>query len=167
MASMLTLKPDRPQQGRPSKKPLALLHKLAAPGGERGNGGDDGGGAAGAGGAARPDPLAADSRLLLEDGEPLEEGQLLSFSIALSQVVGVELCEERRIKVRWWELGAAGLGLLAALTSADGLRVPSAQHQGWRICRCRRSAPARRGTACPAVPSPAGAVCAAEAAPQH
>lgn len=101
MASVLTLKPERPPLGRPSKKPLALLHKLAAPGGER----DNGGGAAGGGAGAPPDPSAADSRLLLEDGEPLEEGQLLSFSIALSQVVGVELVDERRIKVwsgRWF-----------------------------------------------------------------
>ncbi len=107
VASMLTLKPDRSPASRPSKKPLALLHKLSAVGGERGGaGGTDssshvsgGNGRAAAAAVPPPDPSAADSRLLLEDGEPLEEGQLLNFSIALSQVVGVELADERRIKV--------------------------------------------------------------------
>lgn len=111
VASMLTLKADRPPVARPSKKPLALLHKLSTVGGERsgaegrdseGNGGSThcsvGNGKA-AGSAPHPDPAAADSRLLLEDGEQLEEGQLLNFSIALSQVVGVELVDERRVKV--------------------------------------------------------------------
>ncbi|PRW59356.1 DEAD box RNA helicase isoform B [Chlorella sorokiniana] len=109
VASMLTLKPDRPPAARPSIKPLALLHKLSTVAGELGGaegGGSEGSGSGGNGGSGRPtaasqarDPAAADSRLLLEDGEPLEEGQLLNFSIALSQVVGVELVDERRIKV--------------------------------------------------------------------
>lgn len=92
VATMLTFKAERQPAARASMKPLALLHKLSSPARERGGGaeGHSGGGAAAgtAGSAARQqDPAAADSRLLLEDGEPLEEGQLLNFSIALSQVI--------------------------------------------------------------------------------
>lgn len=78
-----SLKPERSMRG-PSIRPLALLHKLGGHGSSSAAPGD------GDPSGRHATPEGAESRLLLEDGEPLEEGQLITFSIALSQVVGIE-----------------------------------------------------------------------------
>ena len=79
---------------QPTAKPLSLLHKLT-------HSQAAGSGAAAAAAAAEEASQPEGQEL----GEVLEEGQMLTFAIALSQVAGIER-DERRIKVGGW--GGAG-----------------------------------------------------------
>lgn len=142
MASMRQQRPPRTPG-----KPLALLHKLAHGGSPSGKGAAAP--AEGGGGEARGGSMDGASRLLL-DGEPLEEGQLLTFSIALSQISGVE-CEGRRIKVGPFACCEPG--------GAD----PAPAFSCAASTRCARSGAGRL----PCGASSAGDVCAAAPAPQH
>jgi hypothetical protein len=72
---------------QPTAKPLSLLHKLTHS--------QAGSGAAAAAVAAAEEASQPEGQEL---GEVLEEGQMLTFAIALSQVAGIER-DERRIKV--------------------------------------------------------------------
>ena len=82
---------------QPPAKPLSLLHKLTHS--------QAGAGAAAAAAAAEDASQSEEQEL----GEVLEEGQILTLAIALSQVAGIER-EERRIKVGGVGGGAVGGG---------------------------------------------------------
>lgn len=147
--------PPRPSHA--GSKPLALLHKLAHH--ERSASLEGGGG-----GAAASDGGFSETRLLLDEGEgaPLEEGQLLSFDIALSQVVAVE-SEERRIKAsaRRHRRGAA-----AAQGAVEGGCGEAAGEEA----RARLAEPSGQSLSSAPAPLPrptAGLFHAPEAAPQH
>lgn len=93
-----TLKPTGRTPRRHNVRPLALLHKLAhghaTPRGKGSGAGSTAGDSPTAPEAGDRDAAAGSEGL----GEELEEGQLLTFSIALSQVADVE-CDEKRVKV--------------------------------------------------------------------
>lgn len=93
-----TLKPTGRTPRRHNVRPLALLHKLAhghaTPRGKGSGAGSTAGDSPTAPEAGDRDAAAGSEGL----GEELEEGQLLTFSIALSQVADVE-CDEKRFKV--------------------------------------------------------------------
>lgn len=108
-ASLLKLATGKPDRG--ASRPRSLLHKLAqvpalppSPllAGFR-NGSAEEGGAGGAGGSAGSAPSSARSSGAGEEdpdlGGELEEGQLLRFTIALSQVASIER-QDRRLKAR-------------------------------------------------------------------
>lgn len=113
-ASLLKLATGKPD--RAANRPRSLLHKLAhAPlpsspllGGLRSSTAEEGG----ADGDGTAPSSARSSRAGEEDAEELggelEEGQLLRFTIALSQVASIER-HERRIKARPGSAGRAGL----------------------------------------------------------
>lgn len=97
-----TIMPDRTP--RPHMRPISLLHKLAhgtakpvvaALGVAQGQ---EGQAASEAAGGSRPSSRGAGEEEDGELGESLDEGQLLKFTIALSQVAGIER-NEQRIKV--------------------------------------------------------------------
>lgn len=155
-------KQDRPQKG--SSLPMALLHRLTP----RGSGHDGvavSGDSSGSAAALPPLPPSggtlthAESGLLLEDGEPLEEGQLLTFSIALSQVVDLEH-DERRIKVRDAVCGGPACPESAAGSAARPVLLPVPGPRSKAQPRCEPPHP------CPSAAA-AGDVWAAAPAPLH
>ena len=164
LLQQVSLKPaDRPPR-RPAVRPLALLHKLAHSGQPAGEG------------TPRDAPAGAEDSSAQWLGEELEEGQFMTFSIALSQIAGVEIQEGRHIKVRGGggEAPAGGVAVRGCSAAACLLRrCPSVRCTmpglpAVPVCArpCIHAAfplPLPPPPACP----PADPVLPAAAAPQH